>query len=186
MRAGGCPAVVAQWQSTGGSSQRSPGFPEVSWVRPQVTAGFFIFLYFHPITSKFLYFQHEARCSQQNCKCFNFGFFVSAKKKTLSNPSNVPIVQFPLLKVYPKKEREGLVRCITWISSTSPPFKNQRLLTRYKQEVLSSHQTLFLVRGWSLGTRLAVSSVARMNILNGVQVQRCSFYTDKLICSSKL
>ena len=26
MRAGGCPAVVAQWQSTGGSSQRCPGF----------------------------------------------------------------------------------------------------------------------------------------------------------------
>ena len=28
-RAGGCPAVVAQWQSTGGSSQRCPGFK--SW-----------------------------------------------------------------------------------------------------------------------------------------------------------
>ena len=26
MRAGGCPAVVAQWQSTGGSSQGCPGF----------------------------------------------------------------------------------------------------------------------------------------------------------------
>ena len=26
MRAGGCPAVVAQWQSTGSSSQRCPGF----------------------------------------------------------------------------------------------------------------------------------------------------------------
>ena len=26
VRAGGCPAVVAQWQSTGGSSQRCPGF----------------------------------------------------------------------------------------------------------------------------------------------------------------
>ena len=26
MRVGGWPAVVAQWQSTGGSSQRCPGF----------------------------------------------------------------------------------------------------------------------------------------------------------------
>ena len=26
VRAGGCPAVVAQWQSTGSSSQRCPGF----------------------------------------------------------------------------------------------------------------------------------------------------------------
>ena len=26
VRVGGCPAVVAQWQSTGGSSQRCPGF----------------------------------------------------------------------------------------------------------------------------------------------------------------
>ena len=26
VRVGGCPAVVAQWQSTGGSSQRRPGF----------------------------------------------------------------------------------------------------------------------------------------------------------------
>ena len=26
MRVGGCPAAVAQWQSTGGSSQRCPGF----------------------------------------------------------------------------------------------------------------------------------------------------------------
>ena len=29
VRIGGCPAVVAQWQSTGGSSQRCPGFE--SW-----------------------------------------------------------------------------------------------------------------------------------------------------------
>ena len=47
MRAGGCPAVVAQWQSTGGSSQRCPGFDS--------TAGFFTFLYFRLITSKFIY-----------------------------------------------------------------------------------------------------------------------------------
>ena len=26
VRAGGCPAVMAQWQSTGGSNQRCPGF----------------------------------------------------------------------------------------------------------------------------------------------------------------
>ena len=26
MGVGGCPVVVAQWQSTGGSSQRCPGF----------------------------------------------------------------------------------------------------------------------------------------------------------------
>ena len=26
VRVGGCPAVVAQWQSTGGSSERYPGF----------------------------------------------------------------------------------------------------------------------------------------------------------------
>ena len=54
----GCPAVVAQWQSTGGSSQ-------VSWVRLPATAGFFTFLYFRPITSKFIYFQREARFSKQ-------------------------------------------------------------------------------------------------------------------------
>ena len=41
---------MAQWQSTGGSSQR-----EVSWVRLLATAGFFTFLYFHLITSKFIY-----------------------------------------------------------------------------------------------------------------------------------
>ena len=29
VKAGGCPAVVAQWQNTGGSSQRCPGFD--SW-----------------------------------------------------------------------------------------------------------------------------------------------------------
>ena len=48
MRAGGCPAVVAQWQNTGGSSQ-------VFWVRLPVTAGFFTFFYFHLSVSKFIY-----------------------------------------------------------------------------------------------------------------------------------
>ena len=42
MGVGGCPAVVAQWQSTGGSSQRCPGFD----------FGLFTFLYFCFITSK--------------------------------------------------------------------------------------------------------------------------------------
>ena len=58
MRAGGCPAVVAQWQNAGGSSQ-------VSWVPLPATASFFTFLYFHLIISKFIYFQCEARCSEQ-------------------------------------------------------------------------------------------------------------------------
>ena len=44
----GCPAVMAHWQSTGGSSQRCPGFD----YQP---------LYFRLITSNF---QHEARCSE--------------------------------------------------------------------------------------------------------------------------
>ena len=48
MRVGGRPAVVAQWQSTGGSSQRCPGFD--SWRLP----AFFTFLYFRLITSKFI------------------------------------------------------------------------------------------------------------------------------------
>ena len=38
--------------------------PEVSWVQLLVTAGFFTFLYLHLITSKFIYFQREARCFQ--------------------------------------------------------------------------------------------------------------------------
>ena len=38
--------------------------PEVSWVRLPATAGFFTFLYFHLITSKSIYFQREARCSE--------------------------------------------------------------------------------------------------------------------------
>ena len=48
MRVGGRPAVVAQWQSTGGSSQRCPGFD--SWRLP----AFLTFLYFRLITSKFI------------------------------------------------------------------------------------------------------------------------------------
>ena len=38
--------------------------PEVSWVWLLATAGFFTFLYFCLITSKFIYFQHKARCSE--------------------------------------------------------------------------------------------------------------------------
>ena len=37
---------------------------EVSWVRLPVTADFFTFLYFRFKTSKFIYFQLEARCFQ--------------------------------------------------------------------------------------------------------------------------
>ena len=46
---GGHPAVVTQWQSTGGSSQ-------VSRVQLPVTAGLFTFLYFCLITPKFIYY----------------------------------------------------------------------------------------------------------------------------------
>ena len=52
VRVGGRPTVVAQWQSTGGSSKRCPGFD--SWWLPT-------FL----LSSIFIYFQHEARCSEQ-------------------------------------------------------------------------------------------------------------------------
>ena len=45
--------------------------PELSWVRLPVTASLFTFLYFRPITYKFLYFQREARCSEQHCICSN-------------------------------------------------------------------------------------------------------------------
>ena len=45
---GGHPVVVAKWQSTGGSSQRCPGFD--SWRLP----AFSLFLYFRLITCKFL------------------------------------------------------------------------------------------------------------------------------------
>ena len=58
VRVGGCPTVVAQWQSTGGSSQRCPGFDS------QRLPAFFTFLYLRLITSNFIYFQLEARYSQ--------------------------------------------------------------------------------------------------------------------------
>ena len=48
MGAGGCPVVIAQWQSTGCTSQ-------VSWVRFPAAAGLFTFLYFRLITSKLLF-----------------------------------------------------------------------------------------------------------------------------------
>ena len=48
VRVGGRPSVVAQWQSTGRLK------PEESWVRLPATAGFFTFLYFRLITSKFI------------------------------------------------------------------------------------------------------------------------------------
>ena len=54
MRFGGCLAVGAQWENTGGSSQRCPGFDS------QRLSVFFLF------SSKFLYFQREARSSEQN------------------------------------------------------------------------------------------------------------------------
>ena len=38
--------------------------PEVSWVRLPATASLFTFLYFRLMTSKFIYFQHEGRCSE--------------------------------------------------------------------------------------------------------------------------
>ena len=40
VRVGGCPVAVAQWQSTGGSSQRCPGFDS------RRLLAFFTFLYF--------------------------------------------------------------------------------------------------------------------------------------------
>ena len=64
MRVGGCPAVVAQWQSTGDSSQRCPGL--------------FTFLYFRFITSKFLYYNAlcprsppSVHVSIATCVCVN-------------------------------------------------------------------------------------------------------------------
>ena len=66
MRVGGYPVVVAQWDITGGSRQRCPGFDswrlkaEVSWVRLLAAAVLFTFTYFILITSKFIYFQCEA------------------------------------------------------------------------------------------------------------------------------
>ena len=51
--AGGCPVVVAQWQSTGCTSQ-------VSWVRFPAAACLFTFLYFRLITSKLLFNSHSS------------------------------------------------------------------------------------------------------------------------------
>ena len=51
---GCCGSVAEHWRLK----------PEVSWVRLPATAGFFIFLYFRLITSKFIYFQREARSFQ--------------------------------------------------------------------------------------------------------------------------
>ena len=45
--------------------------PEVFWVRLPATAGFFTFLYFRLITSKLIYFQREARCSEHVSVCTN-------------------------------------------------------------------------------------------------------------------
>ena len=50
---GCCNSVAECWQLK----------PEVSWVRLLVTTDFFTFLYFRLITSEFIYFQREARCS---------------------------------------------------------------------------------------------------------------------------
>ena len=52
----GCRGSVAEhWQLK----------PKVPWVRLPATAGLFTFLFFRLITSKFIYFQREARCSEQ-------------------------------------------------------------------------------------------------------------------------
>ena len=59
LRAGGCPAVVAQWRNTGGSSQKCPGFDS------RRLSPFSLSFFFCLITSKFIYFQREARCSEQ-------------------------------------------------------------------------------------------------------------------------
>ena len=61
MRAGGCPAVVAQWQSTGGSSQRCPGFDS------RRLPAFFTFLYFRLITSKFIYLDGALKPGSRHC-----------------------------------------------------------------------------------------------------------------------
>ena len=56
MRAGGCPAVVAQWLK-----------PEMSWVRLPATAGFFSFLYFRLITSEFIYGKAQVASQDKVC-----------------------------------------------------------------------------------------------------------------------
>ena len=57
-RAGGCLVAVAWWQSILVAQARYPGF-DFLWL-----PAFFTFLYFRLITSKFLNFQLEARCSE--------------------------------------------------------------------------------------------------------------------------
>ena len=62
MGAGGCPVVIAQWQSTGCTSQ-------VSWVRFPAAAGLFTFLYFRLITSKLL-FNRQHVCHSEGLRKF--------------------------------------------------------------------------------------------------------------------
>ena len=62
MRVGRCLAVVAQWQNTGGSSQRCSGFDCWWWLA---------FSIFSLITSKFISFQREARCSEHIAVSFH-------------------------------------------------------------------------------------------------------------------
>ena len=52
---GCCGSVAEHWRLK----------PEVYWVQLPVTAGFFTFLYFRLMTSKFIFFQREAKCSEQ-------------------------------------------------------------------------------------------------------------------------
>ena len=100
--------------------------PEVSWVRLPVAAGFFTFLYFHFITSKFFYFQCEARCSQQNCKCFNLESFISAKKHCQVLP------MFPLSSLhYSALDRNGS----TWFELSRNVNTNRTAPNRSKQDL---------------------------------------------------
>ena len=70
---GCCGSVAEHWQLK----------PEVSWVRLPATAGFFTFLYFRLITSKFIYFQREARCSELHLHVHNL----------ITNPSTTVLLQ---------------------------------------------------------------------------------------------
>ena len=59
----------------------------MSWVQLSVTAGLFIFLYFCLITSKLLYFQCKARCSEHFVTLFLspvFGHFGHANTKGIN------------------------------------------------------------------------------------------------------
>ena len=62
VRVGGCLAVVAQWQSAGGSSHA-----EVSWVQLPVTASLITFLYVRLITSIFLFVILIASMNKLKC-----------------------------------------------------------------------------------------------------------------------